>query len=250
MLSDALRLPGVPEFLSDDLLIPGVYNLGLIQTCSARSLEEARGDFLIPSQSDSDRSAESPRALIFDCDGTLADTMPIHFVAWRETMSKFGIEFPETRFYELGGVPTEEIIRLLSREQGVELDVDEASAQKESAFLRHLPTVGPVEPILAIAREHRGKLPMAVGSGSCRGVLHKTLKQLEIFDWFDAIVSADDTERHKPEPDVFLLGAELLGVQPEDCCVYEDTDIGLQAARAAGMQWVDVRPMYIPRNVD
>ena len=176
--------------------------------------------------------------------------MPIHFVAWRHTMAEFGIDFPETRFYELGGVPTEEIIRLLSREQDVQVDVDQAAQQKESAFLKHLSTVQPVEPVLAIAREHRGKLPMAVASGSCRDVLHKTLRQLEIFDWFDAIVSADDTERHKPEPDVFLRAAELIGISPADCCVYEDTDIGIRAAKSAGMKWVDVRTLYTPRSVD
>ena len=165
-------------------------------------------------------------------------------------MAEFGIDFPETRFYELGGVPTEEIIRLLSREQDVQVDVDQAAQQKESAFLKHLSTVQPVEPVLAIAREHRGKLPMAVASGSCRDVLHKTLRQLEIFDWFDAIVSADDTERHKPEPDVFLRAAELIGISPADCCVYEDTDIGIRAAKSAGMKWVDVRTLYTPRSVD
>ena len=91
---------------------------------------------------------------------------------------------------------------------------------------------------------------MAVASGSCRDVLHKTLRQLEIFDWFDAIVSADDTERHKPEPDVFLRAAELIGISPADCCVYEDTDIGIRAAKSAGMKWVDVRTLYTPRSVD
>ena len=172
--------------------------------------------------------------------------MPIHFVAWCATVERFGIKFTEDRFYSLGGVPTEEIIRLLSREQEVPVDVDQAAEQKELAFLEHLSSVAPVEPVLAIAREHRGKLPMAVASGSCGDVLHKTLRQLEIFDWFDVIVSADDTDRHKPEPDVFLYAAKLLGVEPVQCRVYEDTDIGIQAATAAGMDCVDVRKLLTP----
>jgi len=200
--------------------------------------------------SDNEPEPTEIQALIFDCDGTLADTMPIHFVVWRDTMSRHGIDFSEDRFYELGGVPTERIIQLLSEEQGVSVSVEIASAEKEAAFLKHLGGVKAVESILSIARDHRGKLPMAVGSGSCRSVLLDTLSHLKILDWFEAIVSADDTELHKPAPDVFLRAAELLEVDPKFCRVYEDTDIGLEAARRAGMQAFDVRTVHRPQRID
>jgi beta-phosphoglucomutase-like phosphatase (HAD superfamily) len=190
-----------------------------------------------------------PQALIFDCDGTLADTMPIHYVAWRNAMQKHGIEFSEDRFYELGGVPTLQIIELLSQEQGVDVDLQLAAEDKEQGFLQKIAQVHPVEPIVAIAREHHGRLPMGVGSGSASAILKQTLTHLGILDLFDCFVGSEDTQRHKPEPDVFLEVARLLNVAPQSCRVYEDTDIGIEAARRAGMQWFDVRTVHTPRRI-
>src|ERR1041384_3560722 len=105
------------------------------------------------------------RALIFDCDGTLTDSMPLHFIAWRDTMREHGIEFTEDRFYALGGVPSDKIVALLAREQGVTLDVPRVAQLKEQAFLDRLHMLESVPPILEIARQHRGSLKMAVASG-------------------------------------------------------------------------------------
>ena len=183
-----------------------------------------------------------PRGLIFDCDGTLADTMPVHFVAWTAMLTRHGIPFPETRFYELGGVPTAQIIRILSKEYGVPVtDVDAMVHEKESAFLEILHAVKPMDKVIAVAERHRGKLPQAVASGGYRETITRTLDLLNIRGWFEAMVTAEDTERHKPEPDVFLEAAKRLGVPPERCVVFEDTDIGLLAAQRAGMASVDVR---------
>lgn len=181
--------------------------------------------------------------LIFDCDGTLADTMPVHYRAWTATLGRYGIAFPEPRFYQLGGVPTAKIIRLLSEEQGVPVaDVDAMTHEKEAAFLDLLGDVRPVEAVFAVAAEHRGRLPMAVASGGYRAVVTRTLQFLRVLDWFDAVVCAEDTPRHKPEPDVFLEAARRLNVADATrCLVFEDTDIGLEAARRAGMAAVDVR---------
>ncbi len=184
------------------------------------------------------------RGLIFDCDGTLADTMPAHFEAWTAVTCRYGLHFSEKRFYELGGVPSHRIAALLAAEQGVVIDSDQLAREKEAAFLEHLAAVREVPAVVAIAREHHGRVPMAVASGGFRPVITQVLRQIGILDLFQAIVTAEDTTRHKPEPDVFLEAARQLGVKPTECAVYEDTDIGLEAARRAGMQPIDVRLMH------
>jgi len=180
--------------------------------------------------------------LIFDCDGTLADTMPAHYRAWTAMLGRHGIPFPETRFYELGGVPTEKIIRILAEESGVPVsDVGAMVREKETAFLANLHAIRPLEAVVATAAAYRGTLPLAVASGGYRETITRTLDQLGIRGWFDAMVVAEDTPRHKPEPDVFLEAARRLAVPAGACVVFEDTDIGLEAARRAGMASVDVR---------
>ena len=180
--------------------------------------------------------------LIFDCDGTLADTMPAHYRAWTAMLDRFGIPFPETRFYAMGGMPTAQIICVLADDVGVVVeDVEAMVFEKEQGFLTYLNAVAPVEPVLAVAAAYRGRLPIAVASGGYRDTITRTLDRLGVRDWFDALVTAEDTARHKPEPDVFLEAARRLRVEPATCVVFEDTDIGLEAARRAGMQSVDVR---------
>ena len=182
------------------------------------------------------------RGLIFDCDGTLADTMPAHYRAWTAMLGRHGIPFTEERFYELGGVPTAQIIRILSAETGVPVaHVDAMVAEKEAAFLANIHAIAPLEAVVAVAAAYRGRLPLAVASGGYRETITRTLDQLGIRGWFDALVTAEDTARHKPEPDVFLEAARRLGVPAAACVVFEDTDIGLEAARRAGMVGVDVR---------
>ena len=181
--------------------------------------------------------------LIFDCDGTLADTMPAHYKAWLALLGRFNIPFPEPRFYAMGGMPTAGIIRVLAGEVGVAVtDVDAMVLEKERTFLTYLDAVTRIEPVLVIAAAYRGKLPIAVASGGYRDTITRTLDRLNVRDWFDAMVTAEDTPRHKPEPDVFLEAAKRLGVEAAKCVVFEDTDIGLEAARRAGMAGVDVRP--------
>src|SRR5438094_18118 len=110
--------------------------------------------------------------LIFDCDGTLADTMPVHYLAWTAMLDRHGIPFPEKRFYELGGVPTAQIIRILSLESGVPvIDVDRMVHEKESAFLANLHAVRPVPRVYDVGRDYRHTLPMAVASGGYRDVV-------------------------------------------------------------------------------
>lgn len=183
------------------------------------------------------------QALIFDCDGTLADTMPAHYQAWLEVLRPHGIDFPEDRFYAMGGMPTDKIVVELCGEAGKSLDVNALVRQKALAFQHKIGEVRPIEKVVDVARAHRGKVPMAVASGGQRRMVEKTLAQIGVLDWFPVLVTAEDTHHHKPEPDVFLEAARRLGVAPAACTVYEDTDLGLEAARRAGMRWVDVRRM-------
>ncbi|HEX7599350.1 MAG TPA: HAD-IA family hydrolase [Polyangia bacterium] len=181
------------------------------------------------------------KALIFDCDGTLADTMPAHYEAWQEVLRPHGIRFPEERFYSMGGMPTDKIVIELSGESGKAVDVDALVLDKALAFEQKMGDVRPIPEVVEVARANRGKLPMAVASGGTRRMVEMTLAQIGVLDWFPVVVTAEDTLRHKPEPDVFLEAARRLGVAPTDCTVYEDTDLGLEAARRAGMHGVDVR---------
>jgi beta-phosphoglucomutase family hydrolase len=185
------------------------------------------------------------QAFIFDLDGTLADTMPAHFAAWTAIARLHGLSFPEDRFYSLGGTPTAKIAAMLIADAGLTLDPEVVALEKEQAYVRSLTpgAIRPIEPVLAIARARRAEGPMAVASGSVRRLVDRTLAALGITDWFAAVVAAEDTPRHKPEPDVFLEAARRLGAPPDRCTVYEDTDIGLEAARRAGMRAVDVRPL-------
>lgn len=188
-------------------------------------------------------------ALIFDCDGTLTDSMPVHFVAWRATLQRHGIVFEEDRFYELAGTPTSKIIEMLAEEQGVSVDVAEVTKQKAEGFIESIHLVKSIPQVAEVVREHRGRMKMAVASGGLRRVVEIQLRQIGMEGWFDAVVTAEDTIRHKPEPDVFLEAARRLEVPAENCLVYEDSDFGLEAARRAGMQRIDIRQFHQPKRV-
>jgi beta-phosphoglucomutase-like phosphatase (HAD superfamily) len=188
----------------------------------------------------------NPAGLIFDCDGTLADTMPLHWRVWEALARKHGFAFTEERFYALGGVPTREIVATLAREQGLALDALAIAKEKETEYLCLLGEVEPIHSIVEIARAHRGQLPLAVATGGTHRVIALVLGHLGIHDWFAAVVTSEDVQRQKPAPDIFLEAARRLGVPPERCRAYEDTDLGLQAIRAAGMEAVDVREMLRP----
>jgi beta-phosphoglucomutase-like phosphatase (HAD superfamily) len=165
-----------------------------------------------------------PAGLVFDCDGTLADTMPLHWRAWQELTERHRLVFSETRFYSLGGVPTRDILRLLAQEQDrPDIDPLALAHEKEELYLHFLPEVGPVEEVVAIAREHRGRIPMSVASGGSRHAIRHILEHLDILGWLEA--------------------ARRIGVDPLRCRGFEDTDLGMQAIRSAGMDAVDVRHM-------
>lgn len=183
-------------------------------------------------------------ALIFDCDGTLADTMPGHFTAWVAALRAGGGDITEERFYSLAGVTSAAIIEILNKENGYTLPIDETVQAKEQRYVNALHDIKEITAVADIARAHHGKVPMAVASGGLRDVVYATLDTINLRPLFDAIVTADDVIHGKPAPDIFLKAAELLGVAPELCVVYEDGEPGIIAARAAGMRVVDVRVLW------
>lgn len=189
------------------------------------------------------------QAIIFDCDGTLADTMPIHFEAWTAALARHKFELDEDRFYALGGWPSEKIVALLAAEAQRTVDVMGITHEKESLYLKMLPGVRGIAPVTKVVAEHRGRLPMAVATGAMRAVCEETLAHIGLAGVFDTIVCCEDVTRHKPEPDVFLEAARRLGVPAQDCVVYEDSDPGIAAAKNAGMAFVDVRAFFTPRRI-
>ena len=183
------------------------------------------------------------KGMIFDCDGTLADTMPLHWRAWQIITQRHGLHFPEDRFYSLGGVPSRDILKMLSGEQGRSLDYIAVAHEKEEAYLPMMGEVEPIHAVLDIARVHHGKIPMAVASGGTEKIITLVLDRLNIRQLFDAIVTSEMVTNQKPAPDLFLEAARRIGVEPKFCRAYEDTDLGLQAIHAAGMEAVDVRKL-------
>ena len=175
---------------------------------------------------------------IFDCDGTIADTMPLHFVAWTKAMKHFGGIFPEELFYSLGGTPATVIVGMLNEKYGLSMDPVLTVRCKEDYYLQMIPEVKPIEPVLAIARKMHGLVPLAIASGGHREIVIATLRALRIESIFTAIVCAEDYVNGKPSPDPFLKAAMLMGVAADACVVFEDTAIGIEAAKAAGMDWV------------
>jgi HAD superfamily hydrolase (TIGR01509 family) len=181
---------------------------------------------------------------IFDCDGTLADTMPTHYKAWLTALGEHAETFPEAMFYEMGGVPTARIVEVLNERHGYNLPVAETVERKEALFLDLSQEIAAIEPVVALAREFSGKKPLAVASGGHRRIVLNTLRALGIVELFQAIVCSEDYLHGKPAPDPFLEAAKRLGVEPSRCLVFEDTGTGIAAAKAAGMQYVLVPPPF------
>ena len=188
-------------------------------------------------------------AILFDCDGTLADTMPAHYRAWLHVTKYHGILFDEDRFYALGGRPTRDILATLATEASIEIDLDQASEMKEAAFLEQVKHVKAIDPVIAAVRRAHGYVPVAVVTGGYHDVCEKILLQIGVREFFDCIVASEDTSRHKPDPDPFLEAARRLGVAPEGCLVWEDSDLGIESARRAGMSWIDVRSFHQPERL-
>jgi HAD superfamily hydrolase (TIGR01509 family) len=188
-------------------------------------------------------------AYLFDLDGTLADTMPLHFVAWNQTLARWNTHFPTDLFYGWAGTPTVRIVEMMNTKFGLSMPPEEVAHLKEEAFFELLPQVKAIPSVLAHVEMQRGQLPLAIVSGGTHSAVIRTLQALQLEDAFGAIVTAESTPRGKPAPDPFLRAAEILGISPERCLVFEDAELGIQAAQAARMQWVRVPTQAVPSSV-
>jgi beta-phosphoglucomutase family hydrolase len=183
-------------------------------------------------------------AYLFDCDGTIVDSMPLHYVAWKKALGEWNCEFAEELFYSWGGRPTAEIIATLNQDHGLSMPVESVASRKEEFYFKMLPELKAVPEVLEHIEAQHGRIPFAVVSGSARDSVTASLETLKLLDRFDTLVCAGEYKMSKPDPEAFLLAAAKLGVPPKNCLVFEDTDMGIQAATAAGMASVKVPPPW------
>lgn len=185
-------------------------------------------------------------ALIFDLDGTLSDSLPVHIATWDKVCAHYNCKFDAGMIEELTGMPTIHFAHRIIEDNKMEgIDPEEMVKMKQQIFWESLENLKPHLPVVNLAHHYHGKIPMAVGTGANQRSAELQLKALGIYDLFDAIVTADDISEHKPKPHTFLRCAELVKISPEKCHVYEDGVLGMQAAEAAGMYLTDVRPFLI-----
>lgn len=184
-------------------------------------------------------------AFIFDCDGTLVDSMPLHFEAWREAFQQYEAPFNFTWevFQSRAGMGLEQTVRELNLQFASSLDPAGVVRAQGEASERLLAKVQAIEPVARFAREMAVHGPMSVASGGKRHHVRRSLQVTELEGLFRVVVTQEDVTRGKPDPEMFLLAAQRMGVRPEQCLVVEDSPLGLEAARVAGMgsAWVEYR---------
>lgn len=182
------------------------------------------------------------RGLIFDCDGTLVDSMPLHMQAWEHAIRSFGARYDGGVIHGMKGMKEIEIVAVYNQHVGTMLDAHAVVAEKHRYFGARIREVRPFEPVVEVARRYHGVLPLAVVSGSVRDIVAGELAATGLAGLFDVVLTADDPLPPKPAPDLFLEAARRMRVPACDCQVFEDGDAGLEAARRAGMLPTDVRP--------
>jgi len=186
------------------------------------------------------------KGLIFDLDGTLADTMPYHFKGWRIACRKFGADIDTAFLRKHTGTPgwiiAGEIIRDCKLDGKV--TIDQIMDEKLLEFYKEQHLVKPIIPVAEIAKKYFGKLPMAIGTGGHREAVERTLEVTGLKQYFDIIITANDVSNFKPHPETFLKCAELMNIEPKFIEVFEDGDLGIEAALTAGMIATDVRSWY------
>ena len=183
------------------------------------------------------------KALIFDCDGTLADTMDLHWEAWHQTLASYGKKVDQDYLDTMRGVPTTIMVEEINRTLGYDLDIERFSEEKEQYLISILGRVKPIQPVVELALRYKDKLPMAVASSGDKETVLRILKHLDFEGFFDTVLTAADAVAPKPAPGIFLEAARRMQVKPENCLVLEDGDAGIHAAKAGGMHVFDVRPI-------
>jgi len=184
---------------------------------------------------------ENIKALIFDCDGTLVDSMPLHFEAWEETFSAYRRSYPHDFIDGHKGMTVVEVIRQYNKVYNDDIDAEQFAAEKEKRVKEKLLHVKPIIPVAEVINMYKGILPMAVCSGSPLEGVNISIKAIGFENIFEFIITADDNLRSKPAPDMFLEASRRLNISPPSCQVFEDGDLGIQAAKNAGMLVTDIR---------
>ena len=179
-------------------------------------------------------------ALLFDLDGTLADTMSLHNQAWIETLGSFNCQMTNEILFEYAGTPNLKTVELFNQRFGWNLDPETIANKKEARFLEQLDCISPIESTLKIVKEFHGKKAMVVVSGGSRLLVELVLQKMQLFNYFSFCVCAESTEKGKPYPDPFLFAAKELNISPQDCLVFEDAPSGIEAAQRSGMKVVQV----------
>ena len=182
------------------------------------------------------------KALIFDLDGTLSDSLPLHIATWNVVGEKYGFIFDPQIIHEMTGRPTIEFAQRIVEQYGLSADPHELVRMKQLAFWSMSNLLQPIDEVVSLVKENYGRIPMSVGTGAGRKSALVQLETLDLLRYFDAIVTAEDVTRHKPKPETFLECARLMGVEPKFCQVFEDGVLGIEAAEKAGMMVTDIRP--------
>jgi len=184
--------------------------------------------------------------LIFDCDGTLVDTAPAHLAALQVGLDAHGLTMAKDWYYPRGGLTPDALMDDYETLLGHSVPREDIFARYTAAFQAGLRELQEVAVIAEIARQWRGRVPMAVASNGRKKNVEASLAATKLLPLFDYVVAAEDVRRGKPEPDVFLEAARRMGVAAADCIVFEDTDEGLEGARRAGMRRIDIREYFMP----
>ncbi len=186
------------------------------------------------------RTADKYEAFLYDCDGTLADNMLAHKLAYEEVAARYGVALDHAMVDEFAGVPTALFAKEITKRYGIDLP-DTFAAEKSQIFIdKYIEQTQPISYVAEHLRNHVGKVKIAVVSGGSRKTVTKTLTVLGLIDLIDTMVCAGETPKGKPAPDPFLAAAEALGIDPKQCIVFEDAELGVQGAIAAGMDWIRV----------
>jgi HAD superfamily hydrolase (TIGR01509 family) len=184
---------------------------------------------------------QKTKGLIFDCDGTLVDSMPLHMQAWKQAFIQVGKEYDHELLYSLKGMKETDVIVLYNEHHKTKLDPGEMVRIKHEYLSKELTHVKPIPIVVDIVTKYYGKKPLAVVSGSPLKIVKPELQTVGIFELFATILTADDPFKPKPAPDKFLEAAKRIGIKPEYCQVFEDGDPGIIAAQKAGMLATDIR---------
>lgn len=182
------------------------------------------------------------KGLIFDLDGTLINSMPYHALAWKQVAYEHGFDIDVNDIYAMGGSASRDIAAFYKNKGEPVGDIDEYVKRKIAIFQENIPKIEVFQKIFNELKEAKSLgIRIAIGTGTRTANATRILKEKDLFDYIDALVTADDVTRHKPNPDTFLVAAKRLELEPQDCLVFEDGQLGIKAALRGGFDCIEVK---------